>query len=65
MLSSHIKQSVASGLLVDKYDIHVDNCTLAKAFDKGGYHRRVATEKPLLTEKHINDRLFWIELAKN
>jgi transposase len=45
--------------------INVDRRTLAKAFDKEGYHRRVATEKPLLTPKHINERLFWTQLAVN
>jgi transposase len=39
--------------------INVDERTLTKAFDKEGYHRRVATEKPLLTPKHINERLWW------
>ncbi|KAF2825599.1 hypothetical protein CC86DRAFT_417992 [Ophiobolus disseminans] len=39
-------------------NIHVNNRTLTKAFNKEGYYQRVATEKPFLTEKHINDRLF-------
>ena len=33
--------------------------TLQQAFEKELYFRRVATEKPLLTEKHMRDRLEW------
>jgi AraC-like DNA-binding protein len=33
--------------------------TLTAAFEKEQYHRRVATEKPLLTEQHKADRLTW------
>ncbi|KAF1941714.1 hypothetical protein EJ02DRAFT_303447, partial [Clathrospora elynae] len=33
--------------------------TLAKAFEKERYFRRIATEKPLLTEQHQKDRLEW------
>jgi hypothetical protein len=33
--------------------------TLVTAFEKEQYHRRVAIEKPLLTEAHKRDRLAW------
>lgn len=33
--------------------------TLIKAFEKEQYHRRVATEKPLLTDAHKQARLQW------
>lgn len=45
--------------------INVDNRTLTKAFDKEGYHRRVATEKPLLTPAHITNRLYWANICKD
>jgi transposase len=34
---------------------------LVKAFEKEMYHRRVATEKPWLSQKHKDDRLAWAE----
>jgi plasmid rolling circle replication initiator protein Rep len=33
--------------------------SLVRAFEKEQYHRRVAKEKPLLTEKHKKNRLTW------
>ena len=39
--------------------------TLAAAFEKERYFRRVATKKPLLTEKHRYDRLAWARLHVN
>lgn len=39
--------------------------TLQKAFEKERYFRRVATEKPLLTQKHMRDRLEWAYLHKD
>jgi transposase len=39
--------------------------TLQKAFEKERYFRRVATEKPLLTEKHMRDRLEWAYCHKD
>ena len=36
--------------------------TLTAAFEKERYFRRVATEKPLLTEKHMRDRLEWARI---
>jgi transposase len=33
--------------------------TLVKAFEKELYHRRKATEKPLLTKEQMNERLRW------
>ena len=39
--------------------INVCRRTLIKAFEKELYHRRKATEKPLLTPQHIEDRLHW------
>ena len=47
------------GQIAAKLGIKVDTRTLTKAFNKEGYYRRVATEKPLLTPKHIQDRLWW------
>jgi hypothetical protein len=41
--------------IAHELNINVDQRTLTKAFVKDGYHRRVATEKPLL----INGRLWW------
>jgi transposase len=43
--------------------IYVDHRTLTKAFDKEGYHRRCATEKPLLQPKDLTNRLLWSSLA--
>jgi hypothetical protein len=39
--------------------INVCRRTLIKAFEKELYHRRKATQKPFLTEKHKRDRLQW------
>jgi ribosome-binding protein aMBF1 (putative translation factor) len=39
--------------------ISVCRRTLIKAFKKELYHRRKATKKPFLTEKHKADRLRW------
>jgi len=35
--------------------------TLTKAFEKEQYHRRKATEKPLLTPKHMDKRYIWAD----
>jgi len=40
-------------------EIQACRCTLNVAFKKEQYHRRVATEKPLLTEAHKRARLAW------
>jgi transposase len=64
-IASHEQRLKPFREIAHELNIHVDNRTLTKAFDKEGYHRRVATEKPLLAEKHINNRLFWTDLAKN
>jgi len=40
-------------------------CTLVTAFEKEQYHRRVATEKPLLTEAHKQHRLAWALVHRN
>ena len=39
--------------------------TLITAFKKEQYYRRVATEKPLLTEAHKQARLAWALLHRN
>jgi len=43
------------------YELGIDVCrrTLIKAFEKELYHRRRATQKPFLTEKHKADRVQW------
>ena len=43
------------------HELGIDVCrrTLIKAFEKELYHRRKATQKPFLTEKHKADRVFW------
>ena len=41
-----------------KLSITANKRTLTKAFEKEGYYRRVATKKPLLTPKHMNNRAF-------
>jgi transposase-like protein len=51
--------------IAHELDINVDQRTLTKAFRQEGYHRRIATEKPLLTEKHIDDRRWWVETCQN
>ncbi|KAF1967322.1 hypothetical protein BU23DRAFT_516642, partial [Bimuria novae-zelandiae CBS 107.79] len=45
----------------------IDACrrTLVKAFEKEAYFRRVAAEKPHLTEKQRQDRLKWAKLHKD
>jgi transposase len=45
--------------------IEASKRTLTEAFDREGYHRRLASEKPLLTAKHMQDRDFWSQLAVN
>ena len=39
--------------------------TLNRAFERERYFRRVATEKPFLTEKYRDDRLKWARLYVN
>lgn len=39
--------------------------SLVQAFEKEAYHRRVAKEKPLLTPKHIQNRLIWAQKYKD
>jgi transposase len=63
--SSHEQRLKPLREIAQELGINVDHRTLTKAFDKEGYHRRVATEKPLLTPKHIEARLFWANLAVN
>jgi hypothetical protein len=46
-------------------EITACRCTLIAAFEKEQYHRRVATEKPLLTEAHKQARLAWAYLYRN
>ena len=43
--------------------IEASDKTLSKAFATEGYYRRTATEKPPLTEKHIQSRYFWAQVA--
>jgi len=45
----------------------IDTCrrTLVEAFKKERYFRRVATEKPLLTDAHKKARLEWAQLHVN
>ncbi|PVH90193.1 hypothetical protein DM02DRAFT_734687 [Periconia macrospinosa] len=43
--------------------IHADKRTINSAFNKDQYYRRVATQKPWLSEEHIQKRLFWSNLA--
>lgn len=51
--------------IAQELGIHASSKTLHKAFEKEGYYRRLATQKPLLTQKHIDDRLFWAQLSIN
>ncbi|KAF2685033.1 hypothetical protein K458DRAFT_280197, partial [Lentithecium fluviatile CBS 122367] len=39
--------------------------TLTKAFEKEAYFRRIATEKPFVTEQHRRDRLAWARAHVN
>ena len=39
--------------------------TLKAAFKKEQYHRRIATEKPLLTEAHKQAHLAWALVLRN
>jgi transposase-like protein len=55
--ASHEQRLKPLRQIAHELNINVDQRTLTKAFAKEGYYRRVATEKPLLTPKHINDRL--------
>jgi hypothetical protein len=59
--ASHEQRLKPLRQIAHELNINVGERTLTKAFAKKGYHRRVATEKPLLTPKHmhINDRLWW------
>jgi transposase len=57
--SSHEQRLKPWAEIAHELGINVDQRTLTKAFHQEGYYRRVATEKPLLTPKHINDRLWW------
>ena len=45
--------------IASELGINACSRTLAKAFEKEMYHRRVATEKPLLTAAHRRARLVW------
>jgi transposase len=55
--SSHEQRLKPWTEIARELDINVDYRTLRKAFYQEGYHRRPATEKPLLTKKHVNERL--------
>jgi transposase-like protein len=57
--ASHEQRLKPLRQVAHELNINVDQRTLTKVFAKDGYHRRVATERPLLTPKHINDRLWW------
>ena len=61
--ASHEQRLKSFQEIAHELGINVCDRTLTKAFDKEGYHRRKATEKPLLSPKHLNDRLFWAGLA--
>src|SRR4051812_49382460 len=45
--------------IADELGIRADPRTISKAFYKERYHRRVATEKPLLSQDNVQNRLFW------
>lgn len=45
--------------IADELGINVCRRTLIKAFEKELYHRRKATEKPLLTPEQMHRRLMW------
>lgn len=47
------------GKLAYELGISVNDRSLAKAFNKEGYHRRIATEKPHLSTQHTASRLWW------
>jgi hypothetical protein len=56
--SSHAQRLKPFEEAAKELGIKADKRTIAKVFHEKGYHRRVATEKPLLTPKYLNDRAF-------
>ena len=50
--ASHEERLQPLRQMASELHISFDDRTLVKAIDKAGYHRRVATEKPLLTPAH-------------
>lgn len=63
--SSHEQRLKPLREVAHELGIHVDNRTLTKAFEKEGYHRRTATEKPLLKPEHMQAREFWAQIAQH
>ena len=45
--------------IAQELGINVCRWSLIKAFEKELYHRRKATEKPLLTPEHMHNRVIW------
>jgi predicted XRE-type DNA-binding protein len=45
--------------IAQELGIKACQCSLARAFEKELYHQRKATEKPLLTQEHMDERVRW------